>query len=378
MNEKWRVETLAVHAGAEVDRETRSLAPPIHLTTTFEHPPDASLASGPLYIREGNPTEERLERALALLEGGSEAIVYASGVAAGTALLQSLPEGSHVLIPNDCYYAFRAIAVEFFPRWRMTSTQVDMTDLEAIRAAIRPETRLFWLETPSNPLMAVTDLAGAIALARAQGALTMVDNTFATPLLQRPLDLGADIVLHSTTKYFGGHSDVQGGALIFKKATALSQQSRHVRHLLGSVASPFNSWLVLRGLRSLPCRMERHSDNALHLATALSGHPALNAIHYPGLTGDPGHQTARRQMRKFGGMLSLRVAGGRQRALEVASKLRIFTNATSLGGTESLVEHRASSEGPASTTPDDLLRLSVGLEHPDDLLADLQQALESG
>ena len=375
MKSSWSTETLAVHAGGEVDRETGSIAPPIHLSTTYEHPPDALENQGFLYIREGNPTEVRLEQALAAVEGGEDAIVYGSGVAAGNALLQSLPPGSHVLIPTDCYYAGRVVAVEFFPRWGLTSTFVDMCDIDRIREAMRPETRLLWLETPSNPLMRITDLRAAVSLARDHGALTLVDSTFATPILQRPLEMGADIVLHSTTKYIGGHSDMQGGALIFASRGELSAQCRHVRHLLGAVASPFNSWLALRGLRSLGCRVERHSDNALHLARSLTGHAGILSIHYPGLPDDPGYEIARRQMSQFGGMMSIRVKGGRSRALEVASKVRLFINATSLGGTESLIEHRASSEGTASTTPQDLLRISVGLENKDDLLKDLLAAL---
>jgi cystathionine gamma-synthase len=224
--------------------------------------------------------------------------------------------------------------------------------------------------------MRVTDLAAVAAIARAAGALVVCDNTFATPVLQRPLDLGADVVLHSTTKYLGGHSDVQGGALIFAAGhERLAEQVHSVRTVTGSVASPFNSWLILRGLRSLPCRMERHAANALALARALRRHPAVETVHYPGLEDDPGHAAARRQMTAFGGMLSIRVKGGRERAVAVAARLRLFINATSLGGTESLIEHRASSEGPATTTPQNLLRISTGLEHPDDLVADLEQAL---
>jgi cystathionine gamma-synthase len=268
------------------------------------------------------------------------------------------------------------MAEQFLARWGLTFTFVDMQRPDAVRAACRQETRAFWTETPSNPLMRVTDLAAIAAIARQAGALMICDNTFATPFLQRPLELGADVVLHSTTKYLGGHTDVQGGALVFARPhEGLREKTRAVRTVTGSVASPFNSWLVLRGLRSLPCRMERHASNALALARALEKHPAIETVHYPGLAGDPGHETARRQMKAFGGMLSIRVKGGRERAVAVASRLEVFVNATSLGGTESLIEHRASSEGPRTTTPQNLLRLSVGLEHVDDLLADVQRAL---
>ncbi|HYS04186.1 MAG TPA: PLP-dependent transferase [Candidatus Dormibacteraeota bacterium] len=374
-----KLETLMVHAGAERDPATGSLAPPIHLSTTFEHGPGGERPHGLIYIRDGNPTEARLEPALAAAEGGGSGLVFASGVAAGAALLQALPPESHVLFPEDIYFVFRVMASQYLPRWGLTHTFVDMQNLDAVRAAIRPGTRAVWTESPSNPLMRVTDLAGIAAIARDAGALLVCDNTFATPVLQRPLELGADVVLHSTTKYLGGHSDVQGGALIFAaKHAPLAEKTHSVRTVTGGVASPFNSWLVLRGLRSLPCRMERHASNALALARALQNHPSIETVHYPGLADDPGHEVARRQMKAFGGMLSIRVKGGRERAVAVAARVRLFTNATSLGGTESLIEHRASSEGPATTTPQNLLRISAGLEHPDDLVADLEQALAGG
>jgi cystathionine gamma-synthase len=250
-----------------------------------------------------------------------------------------------------------------------------MADLAAVRAAVCPTTRLVLIETPSNPLMKIVDLAGVAEIARAAGARTIVDSTFATPALQRPLELEADAVLHATTKYIGGHSDVQGGAVVFRRRDDLVGRLDHVRHILGAVASPFNSWLALRGLRSLSCRMERHAANGLAVARALEAHPSVEAVHYPGLESHPGHAIARRQMRAFGGMLSFRVRGGREAAVRAASRVRLFINATSLGGTESLIEHRASSEGPGSPTPQNLLRVSVGLEHPDDLIDDLVQAL---
>jgi cystathionine gamma-synthase len=371
-----KFETLMVHAGAERDPATGSIAPPIHLSTTFEHGPGGERPHGLIYIRDGNPTEARLEAALAAAEGGAASLVFSSGVAAGAAFLQTLPPGSHVLLPEDVYFVFRVMAEQFLARWGLTFTFVDMQRPDAVRAACRQETRAIWTETPSNPLMRVTDLAAIAAIARQAGALMICDNTFATPFLQRPLELGADVVLHSTTKYLGGHSDVQGGALVFARPhEGLREKTRAVRTVTGSVASPFNSWLVLRGLRSLPCRMERHASNALALARALEKHPAIETVHYPGLAGDPGHEKARRQMKAFGGMLSIRVKGGRERAVAVASRLEVFVNATSLGGTESLIEHRASSEGPRTTTPQNLLRLSVGLEHVDDLLADVHRAL---
>jgi cystathionine gamma-synthase len=374
-----KLETIVVHAGGEPDPATGAIAPPIHLSTTFEHGPQGELPHGYLYIREGNPTQRRLEEALAAVEGGEAALVFSSGVAAGTACLQALPAGAHVIFHHDLYYAFRQIAREFLPRWGIAASTVDLADLDALRAALRPASevsaQVVWGETPTNPLLGIVDVAAVAAVAHDAGASLVLDGTFATPALQRPLEIGVDVVLHSTTKYLGGHSDVQGGALVLKRREPLYARLAHIREYLGAVASPFNSWLVLRGLRTLACRMERHSATALALARALAEHPAIVSVHYPGLPSHPGHEIARRQMRAFGGMLSLRVAGGRAGAVAFASRLELIANATSLGGSESLIEHRASSEGPASTAPEDLLRLSVGLEHPDDLIADLLRAL---
>ena len=371
-----KFETRAVHAGHRIDPTTGSVAPPIYLSTTFARDPDGTPLGGHTYIRESNPTQEHLEEALAPLEGGEGALAFASGMAAGVALLQTLPPGSHVVFPDDAYYGFRVAAEEFLPNWGVRSDFVAMDDLAALEAALRPETRLVWLESPSNPLLKVVDLAAATALVRQAGALSVVDNTFATPVLQRPLELGADVVLHSTTKYFGGHSDVQGGALVFARRGELYERAHHLRHVLGAVASPFNCWLVLRGVRSVACRVAAQSASALAVARVLEASPAVSAVHYPGLPSHPGHETARRQMSAFGAMLSFRAAGGREAALAAVSRARLFTRATSLGGVESLIEHRATSEGKSSRTPQDLIRLSIGLEHPDDLAADLIQALE--
>ena len=371
-----RFETLAVHTASEKDPATGAVAPPIHLSTTFEHGPAGEIPRGFMYIREGNPTQERLEEALATLDSGEAALALASGLAACSAILQSLPEGAHVLYPDDVYYGVRAMAKEFLPRWKMDSAAVDMGDPANVRQALRPNTKLIWAETPSNPLMKIADLAALAEIARGAGALLVVDGTFASPALQRPLELGADAVVHSTTKYFGGHSDVQGGSIAFRERGELFEKAQHIRYILGAVASPFNSWLVLRGIRTLACRVETQSANAMAVARALAENAKVEAVYYPGLESHPGHEAAKRQMRGgFGGMLSFRVRGGRDAAVRVASRVRVFVNATSLGGTESLLEHRASSEGPTSTTPQDLLRVSVGLEHPDDLIDDLRQAL---
>lgn len=371
-----KLETILIHAGGERDSATGSVAPPIHLSTTFEHGPEAERLHGYMYIREGNPTQARLEAALAAIEGGEAALVFASGIAAGAAYLQALPAGSHVIFHKDIYYDFRTIAKEFLPRWGCEATIMDMTNLDQVRAAIRPNTRVLWAETPTNPLMQVLDIVALAQIAQQAGAGLIVDGTFATPVLQRPLELGAEVVLHAMTKYLGGHSDVQGGALVFRKRGAAIEAIRHIRHVLGAVLSPFNSWLVLRGLRSLACRMERHSASALAIARQLEQHPGVERVHYPGLPSHPGHDIAKRQMRAFGGMLSFQVRGGREQAIKVVSRVKLFTIATSLGGTESLIEHRASSEGPATTAPENLLRMSVGLEDPDDLIDDLRQALD--
>ncbi len=370
-----RFETLAVHAGRRPERGTGSVAPPIYLSTTFERDPEGQPLGGHTYIRESNPGQALLEEALAELEGGEAALAFASGMAAGVAVFQSLPGGSRLLIPDDAYYGWRVAARDFLPQWGVNAAVSPMDDLSKLKGAVGAGTAVVLIETPSNPLMKIVDLRGAIDVAHTAGGLALVDNTFATPALQRPLELGADMVLHATTKYFGGHSDVQGGALVFRKKGEFYEKVLHARHILGAVASPFNSWLILRGMRSLACRIAVQSGSALAVARALEGHPAVSQVHYPGLPSHPGHEVARRQMSAFGGMLSFRVKGGKEPALRAVSRAKLFVRATSLGGVESLIEHRASSEGTASTTPSDLIRLSIGLEHPDDLIADLTQAL---
>ncbi len=370
-----RFETLAVHSGGEPDKETGAVSPPIHLATTFQHGPSGERRAGYEYLREGNPTQDRLETMLAALEGGDGALAFASGMAAIAAALESLPAGAHVVIPDDCYTGLRVFCAEFLPERGMSATTVDMADLEAVRAAITPATRMIWAETPSNPQMKIVDISALAALAKQHGALLACDNTFATPALQRPLTLGADLVMHSTTKYFGGHSDVLGGALAFARRDHYFDGVFHRRHVTGGVISPFNAWLVLRGARSLPARMAWHCRSARAIADFLATHPAIEVVHYPGLPTHPNHAIAAKQMSDFGGMLSFRVKGGREAALRVAGKLQLILNATSLGGCESLIEHRASVEGKNPVSPQDLLRFSVGLESVEDLIADLGQAL---
>jgi cystathionine gamma-synthase len=370
-----RLETLAVHAGAEPDPETGAVAPPIHLSTTFRHGPAAERIAGYEYQREGNPTQDRLEAALAALEGGEAALAYASGMAAIAGLLEALPSASRILVPDDCYSGLRYLCKEFLPQRGVEATFVDMSDPAAVEAACARPVALLWAETPSNPLMKVSDIAALARIAHAHGALLACDNTFATPVLQRPLALGADVVMHSTTKYFGGHSDVLGGALVFARRDAAFDAAMHRRHITGAVLSPFSAWLTLRGFRSLPARMAMHCANTRRLAEFLAAHPAVARVNWPGLESHPGHEVAASQMRDFGAMLSIQLRGGRAAAIAAASRLQLFTNATSLGGCESLVEHRASVEGPNPVSPQDLLRLSVGLEHADDLVADWARAL---
>lgn len=369
------IDTILVHSGGRRDEETGAISPPIHLSTTFERTDEGEPTHGFSYVRDGNPTQARLEEALAAIDSAAGALFFGSGMAAGASLLQALPRGSHVVLPDDAYYGYRALAEDFFEQWSLTWDAVGMEDVDAVRAAMRPETRVVWAESPSNPLMKVVDLAALAELAHARGAIFLADCTFATPALQRPIEAGADVVLHSTTKYMGGHSDVQGGSLAFRERGELFERVEHVRKLVGGVASPFNAWLVLRGLRTLSARMRVQSGNAMAVARFLAGHPRVEAVFYPGLESHARHDVARRQMSSFGGMLSFLVRGGRAEALAVTAKTRLFVRATSLGGVESLIEHRNSSEGEGSRTAQNLLRVSVGLEHPQDLIDDLRNAL---
>jgi cystathionine gamma-synthase len=372
-----RFETLAVHAGHQPDPATGAVTPPIHLSTTFERAPDGTFPGGYIYARDANPNRRALESCLAQLEAGAAAAAFSSGMAATSAIFQSLAPGDHVLVPDDSYYITRKLLGEVYTRWGLEHTAVNMTHPAAVAAALRPATRLVWVETPSNPLMRVTDIAAIVALARKAGVRVACDNTWASPMLTRPLELGADLVMHSTTKYLGGHSDVLSGAVVARVDDELFQRIRMVQIAGGAVASPFDCWLLLRGIRSLPYRMRGHSEHAMAVARFLEAHPAVARVHYPGLTSHPAHAVASRQMSGFGGMLSLEVRGGRAEAMGMAGRLKLITRATSLGGPETLIEHRASVEGVHTRAPESLLRMSVGLEHPDDLIADLAQALEA-
>jgi cystathionine gamma-synthase len=371
-----KLETLAIHAGREPDPATGALREPIHLATTFERGADGSYPHGYFYSRSGNPNRTALERAVTALEGGHEAVAFASGSAATLAVFTLAAGGGRVVCSSDCYHGTAKQLREILPRWGGTAEFVDTTDLDAVRRALESAATLLWVETPSNPLLRVSDLAALAGLAHERGALLGCDNTFASPVLQRPFGLGADLVMHSTTKYLGGHSDVLGGIVVVREASAELEGLRHFQGAGGGVPSPFDCWLLLRSLPTLPLRVRQQSANALAVARFLAADPRVERVHYPGLEQHPGHALAARQMQGgYGAVVSFQVPGGAEEALAVTSRVRLFTRATSLGGVESLIEHRASMEGPLSQTPPNLIRMSVGLENVTDLVADLDQAL---
>jgi cystathionine gamma-synthase len=372
-----RIETRAIHAGRRIDPATGAVAVPIHLTSTFERSPDGEYPLGFSYSREQNPVRRALEECLASLEGGKEALAFSSGLAVSAAILQGLEPGDHILIADDVYWALRKVVADVFAHSGLETEYVDTTNPDILRAAMRPNTRLIWVETPSNPLLKITDLTAVAAIAREPGrrAITVCDGTFATPILQHPFECGIDMVAHSTTKYISGHSDIVGGALITKYDNYLFERARKSQRYGGAVPSPFDCWLALRGIETLPVRVRAHCENAMRVAQFLGQHPKVESVHYPGLPDHPGHGIAARQMSAFGGMLSFQVRGGREEAMGVAARCCLFIRATSLGGTHSLIEHRASVEGPQTKVPRNLLRASIGLEHAADLIADLEQAL---
>lgn len=371
------IDTLLAQGVTAHDRESGEVVPAIHPATTYARDEAYRLPSSRMYSRDDNATTEPAEALLAALEGGAGALTFASGMAAASAVFQTLAPGDHVVAPRIMYWALRGWLLEFGKRWGVGVDLVDTHDLDALRATVRPGvTRVVWLETPANPTWDVTDIAAAAQLAHDAGARLAVDSTAATPVHTRPLALGADLVMHSATKYLNGHSDVIGGALVTRALDEPWQRLRTHRRAGGAVLGPFEAWLLHRGMRTLAVRVRRQSASAMHVAAALEGHPALASVLYPGLPSHPHHAVAARQMTGgFGGMLSLRVHGGAPAALAVAGKLKLFARATSLGGVESLVEHRASVEPPDSPVPKDLLRISIGLEDPDELVADLRAAL---
>jgi cystathionine gamma-synthase len=388
-----KIETRAVHAGRKPEGGSRDVVPAIHLSTTFHKADDGTLPGGYLYGRPNNPNRESLEHALASLEEGAAALAFSSGSAATLAVFQALSPGDHVIAAEDAYYGTPILLRTVMANWGLKHTLVNMQDLAAVERAITPATRLIWTETPSNPLLNVTDLRAIVALAKQCGAIVACDNTWATPLFQLPLKLGVDVVMHSVTKYLSGHSDVTMGALVFKENSGenggtdtsgkeksqLLEKITAIQHEGGAVPSPFECWLTLRGLQTFPYRVRAHAENAQRVAEFLSTQPKskIEAVHYPGLASHPGHKIAAAQMSGFGGMMSIQVEGGQAAAFKLIGGLKLFSHATSLGSTHSLIEHRASVEGAATRSPANLLRLSIGLEHPDDLIDDLEQALYS-
>ena len=372
--------TRAIHAGQEPDAATGAVNVPVHLSTTFKQDGVGGLRGGYEYSRSANPTRTALQDALAALEQGSTGMAFASGLAAEDTLLRTVCEpGTHVVMAGDAYGGTFRLISRVLSRWGVTHTPADLADLDAVRGAIEPSTRVIWCETPTNPLLNIADIAGLAQVAHDAGALLVVDNTFASPYLQQPLTLGADVVVHSTTKYLGGHSDVVGGALVTADAE-LGERLAYNQNAMGAVAGPFDAWLVMRGIKTLGVRMDRHQANAARIAEFLLGRSDVAAVLYPGLPDHPGHEIAAKQMSGFGGMLSFRLAGGEEQALKVCERAQLFTLAESLGGVESLIEHpgrmtHASAAGSPLEVPSDLVRLSVGIEDVDDLLADLEQAL---
>jgi cystathionine gamma-synthase len=369
-----KIETVAVHAGHEIDHTTGAVSTPIHLSTTFERDVEGTYSRGFMYTRNNNPNRQALEQGVSALEGGAGAAAFGSGTAAAMALFQALAPGDHVLAHVDAYYGTTRLLRELFLRWKLEADFIDMSDLTAVKKALRPNTKLAWMETPSNPLLRIVDLAAVAQIVRDAGAISVCDNTWA-PIIQRPFDLGCDLILHSTTKYFGGHCDVLGGIIVTKIDHEFFQRVRGIQYAGGAVPSPFDCWLVLRGMQTLPWRMRAHSENAMKVSSFLAQHRHVERVHYPGLHTHPGHKLATKQMSMYGGMLSFEVKGGGDDAMGVAAKTKIFVRATSLGGVESLIEHRASIEGPGTTSPEGLLRVSIGLENADDLIEDLDQAL---
>jgi cystathionine gamma-synthase len=371
------IETLAVHAGHDIDPATAAVTPAIHLSTTFAREADGTYRAGYLYSRYANPNRAALEQCIANLEGGAVGLSFSSGSSATMSLLQGIGPGSHVVVPDDAYFGTIKLARDVFGPWGMQVTTVDMTQLDSVRQAMRANTKLVWVETPSNPLLRVVDIAAVAEVAHQGRALCAVDNTWATPVLQRPFELGADVIMHATTKYLGGHSDVLGGVLVLREKSELAERLASIQMVGGAVPSPFECWLTMRGIRTLPVRVNTQSATAMALAEFLEGYPRVEAVHYPGLPSHPGHAVACRQMQRFGGMLSVQVGAGRAESIAIAGRLTLFTQATSLGGTESLIENRASVEGPGTRAPENLLRVSVGLEHVDDLKADFDAALRA-
>jgi cystathionine gamma-synthase len=380
MTDGYGFDTLAIHAGQEPDSRTGAVAVPIYQTSTYKQDGVGGLRGGYEYSRSANPTRTALEEALAALEAGTRGLAFASGLAAEDTLLRAIcSPGDHLILPGDAYGGTFRLVARVLTRWGLEYTPVALGDLDAVRAAVRPNTTVLWCETPTNPLLGIADIGALATIAHEAGARLVVDNTFASPYLQQPLGLGADVVVHSTTKYLGGHSDVVGGALICDDA-GLGEQLAFHQNSMGAVAGPFDAWLVLRGIKTLGVRMDRHCANAERIVEFLVAHPAVSEVLYPGLPAHPGHEIAARQMRGFGGMVSFRLRGGEETALKLCGLVSVFTLGESLGGVESLIEHparmtHASVAGSPLEVPADLVRLSVGIENVEDLIDDLASAL---
>ncbi len=374
-----KLETLTIHTGNHGEPTTGAVIPPIILSTTFERAEDGSFVEGrDIYARASNPNRRMLEEKLAVLEGGTEAIAFSSGQAATMSVFHALGTNSHVILPDDIYYGTRYMIESLYADWGMTCTPVDMTDINQIRKAIRKNTKLIWIETPSNPSLKITDIQAVVKLAKSKNLLTGCDNTWATPYFTRPFDLGVDIVMHSTTKYFGGHSDILSGCIIVNENLPLELKTkiRNFQTTGGVIPSPFDCWLLFRSLSTFAVRMPVHAHNAMKLATFLETYPQIEKVNYPGLKSNEYHKVAKKQMSNgFGGMMSILVKGGEEAALKLTSGLKLVKHATSLGGVETLIEHRKSAEGAHSVSPDNLLRISVGIENIEDLIDDFRQAL---
>jgi cystathionine gamma-synthase len=371
-----KLETISIHIGREIERVAGDVAPAIHMSTTFERDADGEFSRGYSYARPDNPSRRALEQCIAALEGGADATTYASGSAGSLAVFSLLQPGDHVIAPIEVYHGTGQQLRDIFAPLGVRTSFVDFTNTTNVREALTGDTRLVWIETPSNPMLNITDIEAVAAIAHAQSALVCCDNTFATPVWQRPFELGADLIMHSSTKYFGGHSDVMGGAIVVRERGEIAEKLRVYQGLAGTVPSPFDCWLIRRSLTTLNCRMRMQTENARLLAEFLSRHKKIERVFYPGLPTHRNHEIARKQMKGFGAMLSFCVRGGRDEAFGLAASTKLFIRATSLGGVESLIEHRASVEGAHSVAPENLLRVSVGLEHADDLIADLDQALD--
>lgn len=376
MNEQLHFETKAIQSTL-IKEEFASVTQPIYLTTTYERGADGSYAQGFIYSRMDNPNRKNLEETIALLENGKRAFAFASGMAAINAIFQSLQAGDHVILPDDAYYTAELLLTEVYGRWGLQHSKVDMSDLTAVKKAVTSNTKLIWVETPSNPQLKISDIEAIAAIAHENNAWCVVDNTWGTPVFQLPLMLGADAVMHSSTKYFGGHCDVIGGAVVVKENEALINRLEAIQRKGGAVPSPFDCWMISRGIKTLSLRVKAQAQNAFHLATFLATHPKIEKVNYPGLSLHPQHTIAAKQMKNgFGAMLSVQIKGNAEDAMQLTGRLQLFTTATSLGGVESLVEHRRSVEGPYTQTPENLLRISVGIEHIDDLINDWKQALD--